>query len=164
MKLLRLAAAVMMFAAAATAAPDAQGPRRNPSVPSVPVTTQMVLAKPDAYAGRSVTLSSGVDEILSKTAFTVDQRKVVDGKAVVKSGKPLLVIAPTLDTALAVNNYLTIVGAVMKFDAATIASKARDYQLDLPPDVAAKYQGQTVLLATSIVSSTSTELTRKPTP
>ena len=163
MKLLRLAAAVMMFAAAATAAPDAQGPRRNPSVPSVPVTTQMVLAKPDAYAGRSVTLSSGVDEILSKTAFTVDQRKV-DRKAVVKSGKPLLVIAPTLDTTLAVNNYLTIVGAVMKFDAATIASKARDYQLDLPPDVAAKYQGQTVLLATSIVSSTSTELTRKPTP
>ncbi|HXG87750.1 MAG TPA: hypothetical protein VNJ02_05375 [Vicinamibacterales bacterium] len=163
MKLLRFAVAVVMLTAAATAAPDAQGPRRNPGVPSVPVTTQMVLAKPAAYAGQSVTLSSGVDEILSKTAFTVDQRKV-DGKAVVKTGKPLLVIAPTLDTALAVNNYLTIVGAVMKFDAATIASKARDYQLDLPPDVAAKYQGQTVLLATSIMSSTSTELTRKPTP
>jgi hypothetical protein len=65
------------------------------------VTTQLVLAKPDAYAGQSVTLSSGVDEILSKTAFTVDQRKVVDGKTVIKAGKPLLVIAPTLDTALA---------------------------------------------------------------
>lgn len=163
MRVLRLAAVAMMMAAA-TAAPDAQGRRGAPAVFSVPVTTDMVLAKPDAYAGQSVTLSSGVGEVLSKTAFTVDQRKVVGGKSVVKAGKPLLVIAPTLDAALAPNKYITIVGAVMKFDAAAIMSKAKDYQIDLPPDVVAKYQGQTVLLATTILSSTSTELTRKPTP
>ncbi|MBA3269430.1 MAG: hypothetical protein H0T71_02895 [Acidobacteria bacterium] len=163
MKFLRLAVVVMMTAAS-PAAPDAQGRRGSPGVPSVPVTTDLVLAKPDAYAGQSVTLSSGVDEILSKTVFTVGQRKVVNGKDVVKAGRPLLVIAPTLDAALTANNYLTIVGAVIKFDAAAIASKAKDYQLDLAPDVVAKYQGQTVLLATTILSSTSTELTRKPTP
>lgn len=156
-------AAAVMIAALATSTPGAQGRRSGAGTLTVPVTADVVLSKPEAYFGQLVTLSSGVDQILSKTAFTVDQRRVTPGsKEVIKLGRPLLVIAPTLVSPLAVNSYLTIVGEVVKFDPGEISSKAKDYHLDLLPDVVASYQGQPVLLATTVLSSTSVELTRKP--
>ena len=45
-----------------------------------------------------------------------------------------------------------------------MARVAADYTLDLARDVAAKYQGQPVLVATSVVNSTSVEIARKPLP
>ncbi len=51
---------------------------------------------------------------------------------------------------------------MVKFDAAAIATAAPGYQLDLTPDLAAQYQGQPVLMATSVVDSTYVELTKKP--
>jgi cytochrome c556 len=152
-----LAAALVM----AVALPEAQrrGGRDN-SAQGLPVATNTILANPDAFYGKLVTVSAGVDAMLSKTTFLVDQWKAVGTEEAVPIGKPLLVIAPYLETSLEHRQYFLMRGQVMKFDAAAVA--AAGYTLDLAPDLQAKYLGQPVLVATSVVNSTSVELGRKP--
>jgi hypothetical protein len=129
-----------------------------------PVATNTIRANPEMYFGKPVTITAGVEQVLSKTAFLVDQRRAVSDKAVASIGKPILVLAPTLDTPVAGKHYLLMKGQVVKFDAAAIATAAPGYQIDLTPDLAAKYQGQPVLMATSVIDSTYVELTKKPAP
>jgi len=43
--------------------------------PLVPVATNTVNANPDAYYGQGVTITAAVEQILSKSAFSVDQRR-----------------------------------------------------------------------------------------
>src|SRR5437667_6094175 len=57
---------------AATPAPAAPAPPK----PLVPVATNTVTANPDAYYGQAVTITAAVEQILSKSAFSVDQRRV----------------------------------------------------------------------------------------
>jgi hypothetical protein len=102
--------------------------------------------------------------MLSKTAFLVDQRKAVGAHDVTAVGKPILVIAPYLTGSLHQKDYLLMRGEIVKFDPVSIARVAAEYTLDLAFDVAAKYRGQPVLVATSVVSSTSLEIGRKPLP
>src|SRR5213594_835089 len=47
-----------------------------PAKPLVPVATNTVTAHPDAYYGQAVTINAAVEQILSKSAFSVDQRRV----------------------------------------------------------------------------------------
>src|SRR5258708_37767043 len=99
--------AVVSVAVAATlllalsAAPSAQR-RRGGADPNagVPVATNAIVENPDAYYGKRVTISAGVEQILSKSAFLVDQRKAVGQKETTAIGKPILVIAPYLSTPL----------------------------------------------------------------
>jgi hypothetical protein len=42
----------------------------------VPVATNTVTANPDAFYGQAVTLTASVEQIHSKSAFSVDQRRV----------------------------------------------------------------------------------------
>ena len=158
----RSLAASLMATMLLPAAPVAQGRGKPVEAPSAPLSSEIVLAAPDAYYGKLVTLSIGVDEILSKTAFTVDQRRVAPGsKTVSKIGKPLLVVAPTLTATPDTARYLTIVGELVKFDAAALAAKVPGYRVDLPPAAIEKYQGRPVLLATKVLSSTFVELTKQ---
>jgi hypothetical protein len=148
------------------ATPSAQrGRNRGADVnQGIPVATNAILQNPDAYYGKLVTISAGVEQALSKTVFLVDQRKAVGGSEVQAIGKPILVIAPYLTSLLDHKDYVLIRGEVVKLDPAAIARVAADYKLDLPSEVAAKYQGQPVLLTTSVINSTYTELARKPLP
>jgi hypothetical protein len=138
-----------------------RGGRDNAAL-GLPVSTGAVLEDPDAYYGKLVTVSAGVDQVLSKTAFVIDQWKAVGPKSVQAIGKPILVIAPYLTTSLAHAQYLMMRGQIVKFDPAAIARVAGDYSLDLGADAGAKYAGQPVLVATSVVNSVSAELGRKP--
>jgi cytochrome c556 len=148
---------------ALTAAPVAQ--RRGARGNDAPLATNMIVDNPDAYYGRSVTLSAGVEKVLSKTAFTIDQRRVAqDGKSVTAIGKDVLVIAPYLSGTLDLKHYLLIRGEVVKFDPAEIARKAKDYKLDLAPDIVSKYQGRPALLATSVITDAYVDLAKKPVP
>jgi hypothetical protein len=130
----------------------------------MPVATNTILQNPEAYYGKLVTISAGVEEALSKTVFLVDQRKALGTGEVKAIGKPILVIAPYLTSLLDHRSYVLIRGEIVKLDPAAIARVAVDYKLDLPSEVAAKYQGQPVLLTTSVINSTYTELARKPLP
>jgi hypothetical protein len=134
----------------------------------VPIATNTILENPAAYYGKPVTISAGVEQRLSKTAFLVDQRKVFGANDVKAIGKPILVIAPYLSGPLDPGGYVLVSGELMKLDAATIPGAidrvAAEHQLDLPLEIIAKYQGQPVLLATSVINSTSVDVARKPLP
>src|SRR5260221_7976397 len=158
-------AAVMLIVM--SAAPRAQrGRNRGDANQGVPVATNTIQQHPDAYDGKQVTISAGVEQVLSKTAFLIDQWKPVGASEVKAVGRPILVIAPYLTGSLEPRNYLLVRGEIVKFELApvAIARLAGDYKLDLAPEVGARYQGQPVLLATSVIDSTYTELARKPIP
>src|SRR5256885_10361813 len=61
----------------ATAAAPAPAASSAPAAPKplVPVATNTVNANPDAYYGQGVTITAAVHQILSKSAFSVDQRR-----------------------------------------------------------------------------------------
>lgn len=158
----RLLVAAMIVVIMA-AGPDAQRRREATPNPTLPVATDVITATPDAYYGKVVTISAGVEQVLSKTAFTIDQKRVLEGGKEVKSlGKPILVIAPTLNGALDRKNYMLFVGELLKFDAAAIRQKAKDYKLDLSPDLIASYQNRPVLLATAVIDSQYVDQAKRP--
>jgi len=129
-----------------------------------PVATNTILASPDQYYGKLVTVSAGLEQVVSKTAFVVDQRQIVGGSEVKPAGMPILVIAPYLTGKLEPMNYLLVRGQLVRFDPETISRVAAGYTLDFTPDLAARYAGRPVLVATSVLDSTYTELARKPVP
>ena len=157
--LLFTAAAIALVIAAA--APSAQRRRAAEPNPVLPVATDVVAANPEAFYGKPLTLSAAVEEVLSKTAFTVDQRRVVDGTHIRSVGKPILVIAPTLSGPLDRKNYMLFVGELMKFDPAAVAQKAKDYSVDLTPDLIAKYQGRPVLVASAVLDTQYVDVTKR---
>ena len=137
-------------------APPAQaaGPR-----PLVPMAASSLLRDPASHMGENVSLMALVDAVLSKTAFTLDQ-----DRAKTSAGQDLLVLAPTLTAAPDLNMYLTVQGEVMRFDPAEIAKKNKSYTIDLPPDVAAKYMGRPMILATAVVNPLLVDLAKKALP
>jgi cytochrome c556 len=147
------------------AAPLAQRVRPDNDGQGLPIATNRLLENPDAYLGKQITLSAGVEQILSKTAFVLDQQRKTAGAMEVKPlGKPVLVIAPYLTGHFDEKSYLWVRGELVKFDVAAIAKVIPDYKVDLPPDLIAKYQGQPVLLANSVINSAHGELGKKPYP
>jgi cytochrome c556 len=142
-------------AAPAPANPAAPAPAAAPAAPApkplVPVATNTITANPDAFYGQAVTITASVDQILSKTSFTVDQRRVGDAPAPAKP-TDVLVLVPNIQRPVDLKSYVTVMGEVMKFDPAEIAKKAKDYKIDLPPDAMAKYAGRPVVLATSVIN------------
>lgn len=137
-------------APAAPAVPPA-APAPAPK-PLVPVATNTVAANPDAYYGQAVTITASVEQILSKSSFTVDQRRVGDAAMATHAPTDVLVLVPTIQRPVDLKSYVTVIGELMKFDPAEVAKKAKDYTIDLPPDVAAQYAGRPVLIATSVIN------------
>ncbi len=157
---LALTGAVLMM----LATPSAQRRRDDSAALGVPVSTNAIQDDPGSYLGKRITVSAAVEQVLSSTAFLVDQRKAASATAVQSVGKPILVIAPYLNKPLEQKKYLMMSGQLVKLDAASLARVAADYKLDLTPELSAKYQGHPVLVATSVVDSVFAELARKPLP
>ena len=154
-----LALVGVAFVMTASLAVRAQGPGGQGGAgakPLVPMTASSLLRNPKALLGENVSLMATVDTILSKTAFTVDQ------DATKTAAQTLLVLAPNLTTAPDLNGYVTVQGEVLLFDQAEIARRNKAYTIDLPADVASKYQGQPVVLATAVVNTKLVDLARKP--
>jgi soluble cytochrome b562 len=141
----------------------AQGPQGGAGAggatrPLVPMAASTLVLNPDAHYGETVSMIATVEQILSKTTFTVDQDQAKS------TGKEILVIVPTLQAPVVLNSYVTIVGDVVRFDPADIARRARDYTLDLPPDAIEKFRGKPAVLATSVINVALTDLAKKPIP
>jgi hypothetical protein len=60
---------------AATAMPSAQRRRADNANEGMPVATNRILQSPETYFGKRVTVSAGVEQVVSTTAFLVDQRR-----------------------------------------------------------------------------------------
>ena len=145
---------------AATPAPAAPAPAK----PLVPVATNTVTAHPDAYYGLAVTINAAVEQILSKSAFSVDQRRVGAAADVKHDPTDVLVLVPTIQSPVELHAYVTVMGELVKFDPAEIARKAKDHKLDLPADVVAKYSGRPALLATSVINEKFVDLAKRLPP
>ena len=144
---------------------DAQRRRGNDnSAFGAPVATSTIVDAPDRYLGKLVTITAGVERMVSKTTFLMDQQKVAGPKEVKAVGKPILVIAPYLTSSLAQKTYFLVRGQVVKLEPSVLAKLAPDYVLDLPQEVGATYMGQPVLVASSVLNSTYVELAKKPIP
>ena len=160
---LRVACALFIVASVTVSTQQRRRGNDNASF-GTPVATNAIADNPDAYFGKAVTVTAGLEQVLSKTAFVVDQRKAMNATQVKAVGHPLLVIAPYLNAPLDPKHYLLVKGQVMKFDASAIAKAVPDYRLDLSPEVTAKYQGQPMLLALGVIDSTYTDVAKKPIP
>jgi len=130
--------------------------------PVVPVATNTVNANPDAFYGQGVTITASVEQILSKSAFAVDQKRL--GGAAPAKPTDVLVLVPTLQSPVDPKSYVTVMGELVKFDPAEIAKKAKDYKLDLPPDVVAKYTGRPAMIATSVITEKFVDLAKRLPP
>src|SRR5262245_57931436 len=129
-----LTATVVLVASLALlrAQPPAQPPAGNaPPKPIVPVAASTVTNNPDPYVGEYVSLTAAVEQTLTKSTFSVDQDKG-------KSGKDVLIIAPTLSGTVEANSYVTVLGELVKFDPDEVKKKTKNYTIDLSPEMVAK--------------------------
>ena len=124
----------------------------------MPVAASSVAANPDPYVGEYVTMTGAVEANLTKTSFSVDQDKT---KA---TGKEVLVLAPSLQKQADANGYVTVIGQLIKFDEKEVATKLKDYKIDLSPADLAKYKGKPVVLATAVINSAGIDIAKKPIP
>jgi hypothetical protein len=140
-------------------APQAPPPAAGtPPKPLVPVAASSVAANPDQYVGEYVTMTGAVEAILTKTSFSVDQDKT---KA---TGKEVLVLAPTMQKEADANGYVTVIGQLIKFDEKEVASKLKDYKIDLSAADVAKFTGKPVVLATAVINTAGIDIAKKPIP
>jgi hypothetical protein len=155
-----LAAFVISFTASTIAQGPPQGPppAGTPTKPLVPVAASSVAKNPDPYVGEFVTMTATVEANLTKTAFSVDQDKTKS------TGKEVLVLAPSLQKPTDQNQYVTVIGQLIKFDEKEVASKLKDYKLDLTPADVAKFKGKPVVLATAVINNAGIDIAKKPVP
>jgi hypothetical protein len=64
----------------------------------------------------------------------------------------ILVLVPTIQSPVELKTYVTVMGEVVKFDPEEVAKKAKDYKIDLPPDLIAKFTGRPAVIATSVIN------------
>ena len=146
--------------------PAAQGQPPAPAAPApgaqqkpyIPLAASTLANKPDAYYGELVTVTATVEQVLSKSAISVDQDQTKS------TGKEILVLAPTMNGTVDLNSYVTVIGELMPFDPAEVAKKAKGYTLDISPEIAAKFKGRPVVLATAVVNSAGIDVAKKPIP
>src|SRR5262245_50168674 len=146
--------------------PAAQGQPPAPAAPApgaqqkpyIPLAASTLANKPDAYYGELVTVTATVEQVLSKSAISVDQDQTKS------TGKEVLVLAPTMNGSVDLNSYVTVIGELMAFDPAEIAKKAKGYTIDLSAEAVAKYKGHPVVLATAVVNSVGIDVAKKPIP
>jgi cytochrome c556 len=158
MKLQRPAvtAATCLLLAAALA--GSQDPARRPPQAIVPVSAGTLAANPDAFVGATVSLTAAVDQRYGSTAFSIDQDRAKSAAA------DVLVLAPLLNAPVDANAYVTVIGEVVRFDAAAVAAKMKDAAPALPPGVAAKYAGRAAIIATSVINAAMVDLARRLPP
>jgi cytochrome c556 len=139
-------------------AAPAPAPAAAPAKPLVPVAASTLADHPDTYYGESVTMTGAVEQTLAQLTFSVDQDKTKS------TGKEVLVIAPRLSGPVEANTYVTVIGEVVRFDPEEVAKKAKEYKMELSPEVAAKYKGHPVIFATAVINTAGVDLAKKPLP
>lgn len=132
--------------------------------PVVPVAASTLAANPDPYYGQYVSLIGAVEEILSKLAFSVDQNALKAQRTTTSAEDDVLILAPTLHSPVEPNTYVTVLGEVVRFEPADLASRMKDSALDLAPDVVARYRGRPAVLATSVLNAALIDLAKRPPP
>ena len=135
-----------------------QQPPPAPPKPLVPVAASTLAAAPDQFYGEPVSLAGTIEQNLSRTAFSVDQDRTKS------TGKDVLVLAPNLQRQVDPNTYVTVIGECVKFDPAALGAKLKEYKLDLGPEVAARYVGKPMIIATNVIDNMGNDVARRLPP
>jgi hypothetical protein len=101
---------------------------------------------------------AAVEQRISPAAFSVDQDKTKS------TGNDVLILTRALHGTVMPNTYVTVIGEVVRFDPAEIGRRSPDYLLDLPADVATRFSGRAVVLATAVIDASMMDLTKKLPP
>ena len=113
--------------------------------PAIPAAASSIADKPDLFYGQNVTVYATVEKQLTPLAFTLDQ----DNKK--STGKEVIVLAPRLHEKVEPNSYVTVIGEVVKPDAAEIAKRSKAAASDIAA-VLAQNPGKPVILATAVIT------------
>ena len=150
---------IALSLAAGQAAPPAPGAQRGRTPqPLVPVAASTLAANPDPFVGMTVTLTAPVEQRYGGTAFSVDQDRAKSAE------QDVLILVPLLNAPVEPNGYVTVIGEVVKFDAADAAARMKDAMPILAPDVVAKYRGRAAIIATSVINGAMTDLAKRLPP
>lgn len=123
------------------------GPGAGAAAPrvAVPAAASSIAAKPEAFYGQYVSIYATVEKSLTPLAFTVDQDRTAS------TGKDVIVIAPRLHQPVTPNTYLTVMGEVVRPDAAEISKRAA-WAAGTVAAVLAEHPGRPVLLASAVIT------------
>jgi hypothetical protein len=105
-----------------------------------------------------VSLTGTVEQSIGKMAFSVDQ----DAKK--STGKDMVVLMRHLSGTIDPQTYVTVIGQVVKYDAAEFASTFKEWADALPRDVAGSYAGKPVVIATSVINIAGIDVMRRLPP
>jgi cytochrome c556 len=108
--------------------------------------------------GATVSLTAAVAQVYGATAFSVAQANQKDRAA------DVLVVAPVLTAPLQPGSYVTVIGDVIRFDPATLATRMKDAAPALAPEIVERYRGKAAIVAVSVINGAMTDLAKKLPP
>jgi cytochrome c556 len=129
-----------------------------PSKAIVPVAASTLAARPDRYYGEPVSVTAAVERSLSRLAFSLDQDRQSS------TGAEILVLARILNSPVEPGTYVTVIGQAIRFTKEEVATKARDYGMDLPADVVESFRGRPAILATAVINHAGVDLAMRLPP
>lgn len=100
-----------------------------------------IAEEPSLFMGKTVTVSSKVDKVISPNAFTLDDKELIGGKEL------LVVGAIPSGDPIHEGETVLVTGPVRKFITAEIE---RDFDFDLQPELEVEYEASPVVIAQSI--------------
>jgi len=100
-----------------------------------------IAEEPSLFIGKTVTVRSKVDKVISPNAFTLDDKELIGGKEL------LVVGAIPAGGSIHEGETVLVTGPVRKFITAEIE---RDFDIDLQPEVEVEYESRPVVIAQSI--------------
>ncbi|MDQ3636066.1 MAG: hypothetical protein M3405_16420 [Acidobacteriota bacterium] len=110
------------------------------------VTAQMVIENPDAYIGKTVTVSGDVEEIHGPKAFNMDSGTSI-GELLIVGREPFPNLADANDRVYVINDVATVTGVVKKF---VMADVEKEIGWTLDPNIFSGFEGKPVLVANSV--------------
>ena len=149
---------VLLLVAWLALAQDAPKPAAAAPQPIVPLAASTLATTPDAYVGKTVSVTARVRESLGPTVFTIDQDPART------PAHDVLVLAPLLTAPVQPNGYVTVIGELIEFDAALVAARMQDAAPPIDTALAARFAGRPTLIAASVINPSLTDLARRPPP
>ena len=119
----------------------------------MPAAASTIAAKPENFYGQYVTVYATVEKSLSPTAFSIDQDKT---KA---TGQEVIVVAPRLHEPIEVNSYVTVLGEVVKPDAAEIIKRAKAGANGVA-EILAQNPNRPVIVASAVIDGAFNDLAK----
>jgi cytochrome c556 len=127
--------------------------------PILPTAVSVLINKTDSYVGGMVSLTAAVDQRFGAAAFSI-----VQGRRNETPGSDVLVLAPILTAPVASGAYVTVIGEVVRYDPAEVATKMKGNAPALDADTIAKYRGRPAIVATSVINAAMTDLAKRLPP